>query len=581
MDATTIYFTTLEQLEIAIQGISGDERYTSVCLHTDQLVLTSDSTDLPFAAATSRLGCEVAVKARTKAVEDTLRIFDVQDAVEVAGSHIPIVSSIEALDDAGLYLYDAALVRDEKVLVVWCDKATAIVEQYRRTEHCLRHFVSDCTCDSGRHSFDLDASVKEQVDDRYAGYDGYFDETVRKRLLDPPGPESKVPPAVDPTPSLGDLSVGTWVEYQSAPQSANRMHTGFLEQGETSAPTQATASASGDAGASHAIQDKEARIYSVVSPCPCTMGKAETSAKYDNASRDMVVSDSSADNDNEDVDSLVGRETDGLNAVSVSEAYATRRYGRTSQSRGGKHAPPTNSTCVGEGMGHRQSSHQTSQDTIGSQEPLPRITAAQKEKWRATDSSIKDENAGPSTVAPEVTRRSQPSRNAKRKRPCTDNNDRVDGFSDSRNKKQKTTRAAPPQQQKEFICPREKCKHKGFNRKSDFHRHLLGCFDIRQLVCPRCGTTWARKDARNRHVKETSCDRSQGPTGSGGGTSTQIGDGGEAGMESGQVSDATMHLRATQLDVSIEDLAYVLSFLTEFEMALLFRGNEDDDEGAG
>lgn len=75
MDATTIYFTTLEQLEIAIQGISGDERYTSVCLHTDQLVLTSDSTDLPFAAATSRLGCEVAVKARTKAVEDTLRIL--------------------------------------------------------------------------------------------------------------------------------------------------------------------------------------------------------------------------------------------------------------------------------------------------------------------------------------------------------------------------------------------------------------------------------------------------------------------------------------------------------------------------
>ncbi|KAF9805916.1 hypothetical protein IEO21_08890 [Rhodonia placenta] len=513
MDATTIYFTTLEQLEIAIQGISGDERYTSVCLHTDQLVLTSDSTDLPFAAATSRLGCEVAVKARTKGVEDTLRIFDVQDAVEVAGSHIPIVSSIEALDDAGLYLYDAALVRDEKVLVVWCDKATAIVEQYRRTEHCLRHFVSDCTCDSGRHSFDLDASVKEQVDDRYAGYDGYFDETVRKRLLD----------------------------------SANRMHAGFLEQGETSAPTQATASASGDAGASHAIQDKEAHIYSVVSPCPRTMSKAETSGKYDNASRDMVVSDSSADNDNEDVDSLVGRETDGLNAVSVSEAYATRRYGRTSQSRGGKHAPPTNSTRV------------------GSQEPLPRITAAQKEKWRATDSSIKDENAGPSTVAPEVTHRSQPSRNAKRKRPCTDNNDRVDGFSDSRNKKQKTTRAAPPQQQKEFVCPREKCEHKGFNRKSDFHRHLLGCFDIRQLVCSRCGTTWARKDARNRHVKETSCDRSQGPTGNGGGTSTQIGDGGGA---------------ATQLGVSIEDLAYVLSFLTEFEMALLFRGNEDDDEGA-
>lgn len=74
--------------------------------------------------------------------------------------------------------------RDEQVLVVWCDETTAIVEQYRRMEHRLRHFVSDCTCGGGQYPLDLDASVKEQGDARYAGYDGNFDETVRKRLLD-------------------------------------------------------------------------------------------------------------------------------------------------------------------------------------------------------------------------------------------------------------------------------------------------------------------------------------------------------------------------------------------------------------
>ncbi|EED81779.1 predicted protein [Postia placenta Mad-698-R] len=499
---------------MSIQDISGDERYTSVCLHTTNLVLTSDSSDLPFAAATSRLGCEVAVKARTKAVEETLRFFDVQDAVEVAGFHIPIVSSIEALNDVCLYLYDAALVRDEQVLVVWCDETTAIVEQYRRMEHRLRHFVSDCTCCGGQYPLDLDASVKEQGDARYAGYDGNFDETVRKRLLEPSEPVPKGPPAVNSASPLGEMKV----------------------------PTQVKASSS-------AIQDTGARVYGAVNACPRTMGKAGTSTKYDNVSKDMVVCDPSTGNGNQYVDSLVGREKERMSAAPAGEAYATRPYGRTSQpqSRGGKHAPPTNSTRV------------------GSQEPLPRITAAQKEKWRATDRSIEDEDAGSSIAAPGVTRRSQPSRNAKRKSPSTDNNDRIDGSSGSRNKKQKKTHAAPPRRQKQFVCPREKCEHEAFGGRGDFHRHLVSCFEIKQFFCLACGKLFARKDATTRHVRNTSCDRSQDPTGNNGGTSTQIG------IRDGE---------SVQLGVSMGDLAYVLSFLTELEMALLISDNEDNDEGA-
>ncbi|EED80847.1 predicted protein [Postia placenta Mad-698-R] len=539
---------------MSIQDISGDERYTSVCLHTTNLVLTSDSSDLPFAAATSRLGCEVAVKARTKAVEKTLRFFDVQDAVEVAGFHIPIVSSIEAFDDVCLYLYDAALVRDEQVLVVWCDETTAIVEQYRRMEHRLRHFVSDCTCGGGQYPLDLDASVKEQGDARYAGYDGNFDETVRKRLLDPSEPVPKGPPAVNSASPLGEMKV----------------------------PTQVKASSSGSAGVLSAIQDTGARVYGAVNACPRTMGKAGTSTKYDNVSKDMVVCDPSTGNGNQHVDSLVGREKERMSAAPAGEAYATRPYGRTSQpqSRGGKYAPPTNSTRVGEGVGHEQSSHQTSRDTTGSQEPLPRITAAQKEKWRATDRSIEDEDAGSSIAAPGVMRRSQPSRNAKRKSPSTDNNDRIDGSSGSRNKKQKKTHAAPPPRQKQFVCPREKCEHEAFGGRGDFHRHLVSCFEIKQFFCLGCGKLFARKDATIRHVRNTSCDRSQDPTGNNGGSSTQIGIRDWESMESVQVSDATIHLRATQLGVSMEDLAYVLSFLTELETALLISDNEDNDEGA-
>lgn len=96
MDTIENQITILELLEMSIQDISGDERYTSVCLYTDQLVLTSDSSDLPFAAAASRLGCEVAVKARTKA----FLCSNVENGVDISGSQIPIVPCIDALDNA-------------------------------------------------------------------------------------------------------------------------------------------------------------------------------------------------------------------------------------------------------------------------------------------------------------------------------------------------------------------------------------------------------------------------------------------------------------------------------------------------
>lgn len=73
--------------------------------------------------------------------------------------------------------------RDEQVLVVWCDKTTAIVEQYRRTEHRLRHLVGDCMCDGGRDTSNQNASVENRRYTQYAGYEGIFDEDVQERLL--------------------------------------------------------------------------------------------------------------------------------------------------------------------------------------------------------------------------------------------------------------------------------------------------------------------------------------------------------------------------------------------------------------
>ncbi|KAF9813110.1 hypothetical protein IEO21_05770 [Rhodonia placenta] len=572
MDTIEDQITILELLEMSIQDISGDERYTSVCLYTDQLVLTSDSSDLPFAAATSRLGCEVAVKARTKAVEDTLRCFNVENGVDISGSQIPIVPCIDALDNA--CLYDGALVvstdhdinsqnahdggqRDEQVLVVWCDKTTAIVEQYRRTEHRLRHLVGDCMCDGGRDTSNQNASVENRRYTQYAGYEGIFDEDVQERLLaqnpDPLGVIPKELPAVDPALTLADPSVGSWVGSQPGRTKGRKLK----------APTKAAMS--GGVGKSQGIQDRTACVSRVAIPGPRTMGKNKTHMRYDNTPIDMGAdddTDSGSDSNDEYADGLTRRRTKRAHAVPDAEAYATRSRGRASQSASERHQQhlPLRSTAGQRGGGCRQSSHQTSQGTLETQEPSSRITAAEEEKWRAMDDSIKEGDAGPSTATRGVKRPSQLSRRSKRKSSSADCNDI--NVCNVKDKKQKTASSAPAQK-KEFFCPRKECGHQSFDRHHEFHRHLLGCLDIKQFVCDCRGKTWARKDARDRHVKETGCNGSQDSTGDGSEASTQI----------GEVNDAAIHRRAAELGVSMKGLVYVLGFLTDIETAILLRGS--------
>ncbi|EED81776.1 predicted protein [Postia placenta Mad-698-R] len=571
MDTTEDLITTLELLQISLQDASGDDRHAAVCLLTDKLVLASSSRDLPFAAATSGLGYTVAVKARTKAIEDTLNAFNVESAIEVAGIHIPIVASQDALSDA---------LRQDRVLVVWGDRTTAIVRQFCQVEHRLRHLVGECICDAFDEPSDRNLATEDHGHSLYPGYNGFIDETFRRRMLeenvDPSESIPKEEPAVNPALTLRDPSVGFWAGSNRATEVRTTNSGRRARHNDTLAD--ASGSVSGVAATSHTTSYTRARVSRAVTACPRKMGKTETSPKYGNSSNDMDANDRddfSSDDDDDYADNVVGEEM--YQTYTGSGAHATRFSGRTSQSRGGKHAPLSKRTRVGEGVGHGQSSHQTSRDTTGSQEPLPRITAAQKEKWRATDRSIEDEDARSSIAVPGVPRRSQPSRNAKRKSPSTDNNGHVDRSSGSRNKKQKKTHAAPPRQQKRFVCPREKCEHQGFNGQSDFRRHLRSCFEIKQFFCPRCGNTFARTDATNRHVK-SGCSGSQGPTGDGGEGSAQLGNGSEENMESGQVSDATMRRRARELDVSIEDLIYVLGFLTKVEAALLFSGGESDGE---
>ncbi|EED81780.1 predicted protein [Postia placenta Mad-698-R] len=574
MDTNEDQITTLELLEMSIQDISGDERYASVCLHTDKLVLTSDSSDLPFAAATSRLGCKVVVKARTKAVEDTLRCFNVENGVEISGSQIPIVPCIDALDNA--CLYDGALVvsidhdvnsqnahdggqRDEQVLVVWCDKTTAIVEQYRRTEHRLRHLVGDCTCDGGRDTSDHSASVEDRRHTQYPGYEGIFDEDVQRRLLaqnpDPLGVIPKEPPAVDPALTLADPSVGSWVGSQPCRTKGRKMK----------APTKAAMS--GGVGKSQAIRNRRACVSRVAIPGPRTLGKKKTNTIYDNSPINIGASDdtgSGSDSDDDEyADGPTRRRTERAHAVPDAEEYATRSRGRTSQSASEKHEQhdPLKSTAGQRGSGRQQLSRQTSQDTVETQEPSSRIAAVEKEKWRATDDGIKEGDAGPSTATRGVKRHSQVCRRSTRKSSSADCND-IDDICNLKNKKQKTASSIPAQK-KEFFCPRKECGHQGFGRHHEFHRHLLGCLDIKQFVCDCRGKTWARKDARDRHVKETGCNDSQDSTGDGDEASTQI----------GEVNDAAIHRRAAELGMSMEDLVYVLGFLTDIETAILLRGS--------
>ncbi|KAF9806678.1 hypothetical protein IEO21_08596 [Rhodonia placenta] len=524
MDTTRDLITTLELLQIFLQDASGVDRHAAVCLLTDKLVLASSSRDLPFAAATSGLGYTVAVKARTKAIEDTLNAFNVESAIEVAGIHIPIVASQDALSDA--CAYDTVLARQDRVLVVWGDRTTAIVRQFCQVEHRLRHLVGKCICDAFDEPSDRNLATKDHGHSLYPGYNGFIDETFRRRMLeesaDPSESIPKEEPAVNPALTLRDPSVGFWAGSNRATEVRTTNSGRRARHNDTLAD--ASGSVSGVAATSHTTSYTRARVSRAVTACPRKMGKTETSPKYGNTSNDMDANDRddfSSDDDDDYADNVVGEEM--YQTYTGSGAHATRFSGRTSQSRGGKHAPLSKRTRVG------------------------------------------------------VPRRSQPSRNAKRKSPSTDNNGHVDRSSGSRNKKQKKTHAAPPRQQKRFVCPREKCEHQGFNGQSDFRRHLRSCFEIKQFFCPRCGNTFARTDATNRHVK-SGCNGSQGPTGDGGEGSTQLGNGSEANMESDQVSDATMRRRATELDVSIEDLIYVLGFLTKVEAALLFSGGESNGE---
>ncbi|OSX56878.1 hypothetical protein POSPLADRAFT_1062026 [Postia placenta MAD-698-R-SB12] len=526
MDTTRDLITTLELLQIFLQDASGDDRHAAVCLLTDKLVLASSSRDLPFAAATSGLGYTVAVKARTKAIEDTLNAFNLESAIEIAGIHIPIVASQDALSDA--CAYDAVLVRQDRVLVVWGDRTTAIVRQFCQVEHRLRHLVGECICDAFDEPSDRNLATKDHGRSLYPGYNGFIDETFKRRMLeenvDPSESIPKEEPAVNPTLTLRDPSVGFWAGSNRATEVRTTNSGRRARHNDTLAD--ASGSVSGVAATSHTTSYTRARISRAVTACPRKMGKTETSPKYGNTSSNMGASDnddgdSSRDDNDDSAVNLVGEEIHQTYATSG--AYTTRFSGRTSQSRGGEHVPLLNSTATG------------------------------------------------------PTRRSQPSRSAKRKSPSTDNNGHVDGSSDSRNKKQKTKHAAPPRQQKKFVCPREKCKHQGFKSQSDFRCHLRSCFEIKQFFCPRCGNTFARIDATNRHVK-SSCNGSQGPTGDGDEGGAQLGNGSSANMESDQVSDAIMRRRATELDVSIEDLIYVLGFLTKVEAALLFSGGESNGE---
>lgn len=134
-------FSILQILVHSLVNASEDE-HASACLLTDNLILASHHRNLPFAAAISGLGFKVALKARTRAVEDILHAYPWDNKVDENDLYIPIVQSFEDLEYA--FPYDVALVRKEEVLVTWSDKSSTIMNDYCNMEHQLRHFTRSC-----------------------------------------------------------------------------------------------------------------------------------------------------------------------------------------------------------------------------------------------------------------------------------------------------------------------------------------------------------------------------------------------------------------------------------------------------
>lgn len=63
---------TLQILEECLVDISSDQHHAAVVLRTNQRVLTSHNSGLPFTDAVSNMAYKVAVKARTQAILDIL-----------------------------------------------------------------------------------------------------------------------------------------------------------------------------------------------------------------------------------------------------------------------------------------------------------------------------------------------------------------------------------------------------------------------------------------------------------------------------------------------------------------------------
>ncbi|OSX56912.1 hypothetical protein POSPLADRAFT_1158332 [Postia placenta MAD-698-R-SB12] len=513
---------TLQILEECLVDISSDQHHAAVVLRTNQRVLTSHNSGLPFTDAVPNMAYKVAVKARTQAIVDILHYYPLATRIDMGDVDIPIVTSFEFLEEAIMYdgalvRADAAAQREDQVLVVWSNQTDTIVEDYHFVEHQLRHFIGLCTCKhlsvaphtgiQSHHEWSYGATGHGQsLISRYLEYEGLFGRDLQARPSDGDRPsrsttEQALP--ITPVKTRMDPSLPYWNGSRWLPRvpqsSANPAASipsliARSTQIRTSPTSNAFATSSG-------LTSKMSSVFCAGSPSLHTQGKGDLEAGHHDASAENAELYSNVNRGDEDsIDESVHRR---IQSATVTGAARARPYTPSDECE-----PSTLHTAKMSNVLERSpqsSSHRITQARLPSP---PQFTAAEKRKECAIASTNVDE-PGPSVHKESI--RAQPRRIAMKQRLGYSKGDDDDGDTDhdvnsDADEDRRKMKREPPKNKKAYACPLRTCEW-SFDTRRDFRRHLLQCFKVRKHVCDSCGMRFPRTDALKRHRKgQNACE---------------------------------------------------------------------------
>ncbi|EED79517.1 predicted protein [Postia placenta Mad-698-R] len=478
-------FHILQELEAHLKNASFGAKDTAVFVNTNEAVATSNNRDLPFAAAIAKFGYSVAIKARTQAVKLVLSHLFVARELGPYDISTPIVESFDTLHEA--FAYGAAVVREDKVLVVWSDKKEDIINEFRHREHRLQHLTGLCTCGAIPRRPLLDvANCGEQVASSSTHpasgvYDGLFDKALQERLS-------------DKTPSSSKLAVRESTTYRAlswnAPPNAHRRIMG--EDDPEIVPSRT--SRKNAARSTHPSKRKRGQVEvleatSAVSSSPRAMGKNQITAIHSEAAPD------------EDTNSGSGNQKIKMHACPVHDAGPSHaRSDLAPRVQTERLSSPKPGTLEKEKEREVSLAGVPPQPTEGRQPSPPGLTATDKGKGRAVDSPDGGGGAepGPSTNMRE---RTQSTRKSKRKVNAHDDDPYADAADQRRLKRQKqASMTSASGSTVRCICTHPGCQ-KTYGREKDMVRHRK-THDAPTNFCGWCGKGFGRLDVLRRHCRE-------------------------------------------------------------------------------